>query len=293
MLRCGGGGSYGMVGGIPCSIITSPAVETEMGSVAKEIGKQSQDILLDKLNDVSKDAMAKLYQVEKHEEMACGEVGPGTFEQFKTEMVEKFTDLGKEEAKGALIGGLLGYVGGNITTGVAGGLSVPVDMMLSIPGVTQVTYWYKGIDDGPKHEQQAKRKYNMEGHVDAGGAPKLYLTMDELSGGPNSLTVKYMVNYKWDQGTFPAFSPFPEKPGEMHTSGDVIIPPSSLPGSEPAKGKGPEGKKAKPKAVHMTAPYAVFHQTGTHRNGVAPWQEYEYYWFVHKVTEPITPSPSK
>ena len=210
-------------------------------------------------------------------------------------MTEKFSELGKEEAKGALIGGLLGYAAGNITTGVAGGLSVPVDMMLSIPGVTQVTYWYKGIDDGPKHEDQAKRKYNMEGHVDAtGGSPKLYLTMDELTGGPNSLTVKYMVNYKWDQGKFPAFSPFLEKPGEMQLSGDVNIPPSSLRGPETPKGKGTTPVKvAKPKTEHLTAPYAVFHQTGTHRNGVNVWQEYEYYWFVHKVTEPTPPPPAK
>ena len=38
--------------------------------------------------------------------------------------------------------------------------------------------------------------------------------------------------------------------------------------------------------TQMSSPFAVFHQTGEHRSGVKPWQEYEYFWYAHQVTKP-------
>jgi hypothetical protein len=141
---------------------------------------------------------------------------------------------------------------------MAGGLSAPLGLVLSIPGVTQVTYWYRGLVDGPDKSPQAERQFTIDGHLDvSGGTPKLYLTMDDLTGGSRELTIEYMVNYKTDKGQFPAFSPFLTDPAEVHVSG---------PG-----------------------PVATFHAAGMHRNGVAAWQEYEYEWSAHKVTEPVPP----
>ena len=33
-------------------------------------------------------------------------------------------------------------------------------------------------------------------------------------------------------------------------------------------------------------PFAVFRQTGEHRNSVKPWREYDYNWSVYKITSP-------
>ena len=245
------GASFGLtaVAGVPCSIVWSPPVEHEVESVAKTIAQKSEEQLLDKLNDAVKESLEKLNETEKHEEQACSKVGPATLDQFVDQMKERFTDAGVAAIAPAVVDGP-----------AAAALGAAPGLLLSIPGVTQVTYWYRGLVDGPDKSPQAERQFTIDGHLDvSGGAPKLHLTMGELSGGPGQLTIEYMVNNQWDQGHFPAFSPFLEQAGDVQPAAAI--------------------------------PSAKFHAAGTHRNGVAAWQEYEYNWVAHKVTEPLTEQP--
>ena len=169
-------------------------------------------------------------------------------------------------------------------------MEYPTELMLSIPGVTQVAYWYKGLANGPE-----KRKFNIKGHMDGTGtAAKLYLNMDgDVSDGPKELTVKWSVNYKWDKGTYPTYSPFLSGPGDANTSG--YMKTYELKESEGGEGEGKGGKHSPKlptpvqKTVYVPTPFATFHEQGEHRDGKKPWREYEYFWYAHKVTEPAPP----
>ena len=102
-----------------------------------------------------------------------------------------------------------------------------VNLMLSVPGVTQVTYAYKALPNGPE-----SRRFRMSGYVEpgaSGGAATMHLSMntDDVSGGKKNLEVDYMVNYKWSQGFFPIWTPFPDKPAQVQLSGNVTLPKQS------------------------------------------------------------------
>lgn len=113
----------------------------------------------------------------------------------------------------------------------------------------------------------------------------LSMNTDDVSGGKKNLEVDYMVNYKWTQGFFPIWTPFPDKPAQVQLSGNVTLPKQTW-GDGEGEGEGEEGAPEPPTKMTMKTPFAMYHDTGTHRNGVVPWQEYEYFWFAHKVTEP-------
>jgi hypothetical protein len=166
-------------------------------------------------------------------------------------------------------------------------MEFPTELVLSIPGVTQVTYWYKGLANGPE-----TRQFKIKGHMDGtGSTAKLYLAMDgDVSDGPKDLTVKWMVNYKWDKGTYPTYSPFLAGPGDASTSGYVKTYEQESSSSEGGEGKGTKQASAKPvtvqKSDYVPTPFATFHEQGEHRDGKKPWREYEYFWYAHKITEP-------
>jgi hypothetical protein len=122
----------------------------------------------------------------------------------------------------------------------------------------------RGLVDGPNKSPQAERQFDIDGHIEVNGSTaKLYLNMGQLTGGPSQLTVEYMVNFKWDQGQFPAFSPFLDQPADVARAGTGTASPAT----------------------------ATFQAAGTHRNGIAPWQQYEYNWVAHRVTAPVTEQP--
>lgn len=168
--------------------------------------------------------------------------------------------------------------------------SPPVGLVLSIPGVTQVQYYYKGLKNGPEN-----RTFNIAGRLSGN---QLFLEIDgDVKGGDKDLTIEYMVNYKKDSGKFPCWSPFLDQPADVFPSGEEILyeyvtVPKIFPIKDENTGKitnvtVPE-KRSQQKKVFHDMPFATFHKTGTHRNNKSMWHEYEYTWRAYKLTTPLT-----
>lgn len=168
--------------------------------------------------------------------------------------------------------------------------SPPVGLVLSIPGVTQVQYYYKGLINGPEN-----RSFDIKGKV-AGN--NLYLDLSgDVKGGDKNLTIEYMVNYKKDRAKFPCWSPFLDEPADLFTKGDEVLyefitVPKIFPLKDEDTGKITEitvpEKRTVKKIVKHEGPFAVFHKNGTHRNNKSMWHEYEYTWRAYKLTTPLT-----
>lgn len=166
--------------------------------------------------------------------------------------------------------------------------NLPVGMILSIPGVTQVQYEYKGLQNGPE-----TRKFKIKGHLTDG---QLFLQMDgDVFEGSKKLTIQYTVNYKTERPTFPSWSPFIEKAGEMKPAGseatlyEQIEKIKTQTFTDAATGKIKTIQIPYNELVesHETLPFpfATFREAGKQRNGVKVWHEYEYNWNVFKVPE--------
>lgn len=164
----------------------------------------------------------------------------------------------------------------------------PVGMLLSIPGVTQIQYYYKGLQNGPE-----TRQFDITGYLVDG---ELYLDMDgEVYGGPADLTIEYMVNYEKETPTFPTWSPFLQDPAKFNPAGEEFevyertkkIKKTKF--KDAATGKTIELEipyyESEKKYTKMPIPFATFHESGMHRNDVSVWHEYEYYWNAYKVKE--------
>jgi hypothetical protein len=170
--------------------------------------------------------------------------------------------------------------------------SAPVSLMLSIPGVTQVQYYYKGLPNGAE-----SRDFKIKGHlVPAVGGAKIYLQMDgDVTGGDKNLYDQYTVNYRTETAPFPTWSPFLANPGDAQPSGvqrvrkivetlkpvqytdsvtgntmTVNVPEQHVTYDDMARGE----------------PFASFDESGTHRNGATVWHDYEYVWNAWKIMEP-------
>jgi len=292
--RCTSSTNYEIAGGLPCDLVTNPAVETEMksaaGAAAKGFGELTEDKFWEKLMEEGKERMNELNGIEKAADTACLATGPTNKEELYDLIKDKFNEAYAKEAKGGGFGGAVSAFAkglGSTAGGVAEGMDPTemVNLMLSVPGVTQVTYAYKALPNGPE-----SRRFRLTGYIEpgaSGGVATMHLSMntDDVSGGKKNLEVDYMVNYKWSQGFFPIWTPFPDKPAQVQLSGNVTLPKQSW-GDGEGEGKGEEGAPEPPTKLAMKTPFAMYHATGTHRNGVVPWQEYEYFWFAHKVTEP-------
>ena len=136
----------------------------------------------------------------------------------------------------------------------AASFTLPVGTMLSIPGVTQVEYDYKGLSNGPE-----VRSFKISGHVEGkADQAKLYLQMYGAVEGDRNLYVEYMVNYRGNPSPFPAWSPFLDRPGTI-SPGFVRM------------------------GLNTLSATASFSETGEHRNGVQPWHKYEYTLRAEKV----------
>jgi hypothetical protein len=132
--------------------------------------------------------------------------------------------------------------------------SLPVGTMLSIPGVTQIQYEYKGLPNGPE-----ARSFKISGHVEGDvNHANLHLQMDGDVDGDKNLYTEYTVNYRKTRSPFPAWSPFLDKPSEI-TPGFVRL------------------------GLDTLSSVASFSDKGEHRNGIRPWREYEYVWRAEKV----------
>lgn len=303
--RCGSSTNYEVAGGLPCDLVTNPAVQNELKSGIKEFGKAmnetADDSFWEGIVDPGKELMGQLTGVEKEADAACLGTDVTNAEQFYDLIKDKFNEIYAKDLKGVGTNGAVAAVG-NLAKhedileakALAEGLDPNgmVNMMLSIPGVTQVAYAYKALPNGPE-----KRLYRMTGYLEpssSGGAPTMRLSMntDDAWGGKKNLEVDYMVNFKWTQGFFPIWTPFPDKPAQAHLSGTVALPKQTW-GDGEGEGEGEEGAPEPPTKMTMKIPFAMYHDTGTHRNGVVPWQEYEYFWFAHKVTQPKGSGPSE
>ena len=240
------------------------AKEAEMGEFFKGVLGLPIDLLYDELKKKSDAYFESLDEHSEQEASACSGTGDalaGGTKVGPSNVKELAQDLGPEAAKAGL----------DLAMG-----SAPTGLMLSIPGVTQVQYYYKGLTKGPE-----SRSFKLKGHlVPAGKGAKLYLEMDgDVTGGDKQLYVEYMVNYKKEVHPFPAWSPFLDKPLDAQPSG-----------IEPLYHQNPKGA-GKPSTgqtdLVMGTPFASLHDSGNQRNGVKVWHGYEYFWNAWKVMEPI------
>ncbi|PLW91708.1 MAG: hypothetical protein C0592_14445 [Marinilabiliales bacterium] len=167
-------------------------------------------------------------------------------------------------------------------------LGKPGGFMLSIPGLTQIQYYYKGLQNGPE-----TRKFKIKGHLVNG---QLYLQMDgDVYEGSKDLTIEYMVNYEKETPTFPTWSPFQKAPGTMHQANTATTIYEQVTKTKKTKytdyitGEEKEVEveyqETEESTITLPFPFATFREAGMHRNGVQVWQEYEYNWEVLKVEE--------
>ena len=249
---------------------------------AESLGKMALDELVDqvmsKLSEKYKEKMKGIgLESQKGEELCkCGagasvvagnKYGPTTLE----ELVMQF---GPDILDAAMFQASLG--------------SAPFGLVLSIPGVTQVQYYYKGLKDGPEN-----RKFKIKGKLISG---KLYLEMNgDVYDGNKNLTVEYQVNYKKETSKFPCWTPFREDGADVKESGKETIYESKdfitiKEFEDPATGKKiqievPERVTSK-KEIYQHSPFATFRETGTHRDKKSMWHDYEYVWKAHRITTP-------
>ncbi|MEW5765521.1 MAG: hypothetical protein ACOYXN_03395 [Acidobacteriota bacterium] len=124
--------------------------------------------------------------------------------------------------------------------------------IMNVPGVTKVQYEYKGLAKGPE-----VRSFAIKGRAElTGSGIRLRLQQDGgVQGGDPQLWVQYTVNYVTEKKPFPCWSPFLDGPGTVYVD------------------------------RHTGAAKASFRETGEHRNGVTPWQEYIYVWEAEKMAD--------
>lgn len=264
----------------PVSKSVQETGETVFNAILKQV--------FDMLKDTTKAKLKNIGSQSQREAAACSGTGNA---------LRGGTQVGPATA--AELGLEMGAVGAKAAMEMATG-SAPHSMLLSIPGVTQVQYSYKGLPHGPE-----ARDFKIKGRLQpvAGGA-QLHLEMDgDVGGGDKRLYVEYTVNYRKDTRSFPTWSPFTQNPGDAKRFGTdrvyrLVETNKPVQYTDPVTGK---TKTVSVPQVHKTyddvqrtTPFATLHETGTQRKGVKVWHEYEYVWNAWKVMEPVSagaPSP--
>ncbi|MCW8962132.1 MAG: hypothetical protein OQJ93_09195 [Ignavibacteriaceae bacterium] len=271
-------GQYNFGTDMSCSLIGGLLNQEGPESLGKMALEELVDQVLSKLSEKYKEKMKGIeLESQKGEELCkCGagasvvagnKYGPTTLE----ELVMQF---GPDILDAAMFQAALG--------------SAPFGLVLSIPGVTQVQYYYKGLKDGPEN-----RKFKIKGKV---VTDKLYLEMDgDVYDGDKNLTVEYQVNYKKETPKFPCWTPFRKDGADAKESGKETIYESKefvtiKEFEDPATGKKmkievPERVTSK-KEIYQNTPFATFRETGTHRDKKSMWHDYEYVWNAHRITTP-------
>lgn len=224
--RCTESKGYQVIGGVPCDQLSGGASE-------------DPDAALQRVGASAKEQILALSLQAKKEDAACSRglpngaggtsVGASTPEELASTMVKAAIDD-------------------------ATSFSLPVGMMLSIPGVTQVQYEYKGLTKGPEL-RTFKITGQVEGDVDQ---PKLRLKLDGDVEGDKNLYLEYTVNYRKTKSPFPAWSPFLDAQADIR------------PG-------------AVRQGLTTLSSTATFAQTGQQRNGVKVWHEYDYNWQAERI----------
>lgn len=273
-------GGYNLANGVDASLLLDIpvagdykglgefAIEQVRGNVLDEIAKTEVAILERLLGKSKREEQLCLYAAGIPTIAAGTQIGPSTVEQLLTE-------FGPEIAKAAFFDVLIGR-------------AMPTGLLLSIPGVTQVQYHYKGLKDGPE-----SRRFKIRGNISDN---KLYLSMDgDVYGGDKNLYVEYTVNYQKSTHPFPTWSPFMDEGAELHDKGECTVydRETNIEVKQYYDKKEKKYKKIEferdrsiPRKMNFETPFAVYHKAGTHRNNVSVWQEYEYNWRVFKLTEP-------
>ncbi|MCW8818112.1 MAG: hypothetical protein OQK52_09595, partial [Ignavibacteriaceae bacterium] len=248
-------GQYNFGTDMSCSLIGGLLNQEGPESLGKMALEELVDQVLSKLSEKYKEKMKGIeLESQKGEELCkCGagasvvagnKYGPTTLE----ELVMQF---GPDILDAAMFQAALG--------------SAPFGLVLSIPGVTQVQYYYKGLKDGPEN-----RKFKIKGKV---VTDKLYLEMDgDVYDGDKNLTVEYQVNYKKETPKFPCWTPFLKDGADAMESGKETIYESKEFVSikefeDPATGKKikievPDRVTSK-KEIYQNTPFATFRETGT------------------------------
>lgn len=224
--RCAEAKQYQVIGGVPCAKARGGRVE-------------DPDAVLQRLGDGARQQIEALSLQARKADAACGHgiaaapggtrVGAATPDELAQDILKAAIDDAKS-------------------------LSLPVGVMLSIPGVTQVQYDYRGLRNGPE-----LRTFQIAGRIE--GDPdhaKLRLRMDGDVEGDRNLYLQYTVNYQTTRSPFPTWSPFLDAPGDIR------------PG-------------AVRQGMTTLSSTASFSQQGRQRNGVKVWHEYEYSWQADRI----------
>jgi len=271
-------GDYNIGTDLSCSVLSNLPVSEEIESLGKIALDELIDQVMGKLSEKYKEKMKGIgLESQKGEELCkCGagasvvagnKYGPTTLEELVLE-------FGPDILDAAIFQAALG--------------SAPFGLVLSIPGVTQVQYYYKGLKDGPEN-----RKFKIKGKLISN---KLYLEMDgDVYDGDKNLTVEYQVNYKKENPKFPCWTPFLDGGADVYESGKETIYEiknfvTIKEFVDPTTGKKitievPERVTSK-KEVYQYIPFGTFSEEGTHRDNKSMWHDYEYVWNVHRVTTP-------
>jgi hypothetical protein len=223
---CASDPNYRAVGGVPCiDLLKSGGGDPD--SVLQTLGTASRK-RIDALSTQARKADAACGQGAAKTAAGGTSVGPSP-DQFAATIVRSAVENAKS-------------------------MTLPTGLMLSIPGLTQVQYDYKGLSNGPE-----VRTFKITGHVEANGEnPRLFLQMDGDVEGDKNLYVEYSVNYRKTKSPFPAWSPFLNGPGDISRSFVRSI-------------------------LDTLSAKASFSEKGQHRNGVQVWHDYEYDWRAEKV----------
>ena len=273
-------GKSNFANGIFCGTIMGEALETELTSWAEMAKDELIDQIMSELSDKFNETMRSIAkESEKGEELCrCGSgvsVNAGT-KYGPTTLEELVLELGPDIATSVLFESALG--------------SPPVGLVLSIPGVTQVQYYYKGLKNGPEN-----RSFDIRGNLSGNN---LFLEISgDVKDGDKNLTVEYMVNYKKENAQFPCWTPFLDEPADVYSSGEetlyeYVTIKQKFPIKDEKTGQmvtiDVPRKETKSKKIYRNSPFATFHKTGTHRNNKSMWHEYEYTWRAYKLTTPLT-----
>ena len=159
------------------------------------------------------------------------------------------------------------------------------NLVLSIPGVTQVQYYYKGLQNGPE-----TRNFTFSGGIYGDG--EIFLENVEIEGSP--LVVEWTVNWRTETAEFPTWSPFLQNNGLVQESNSTFVQYNyetsmqeksyvdKLDNNKVKTVQVPT-RKLVAQEMHLEAPRASFNEVGEHRNGVSVWHEYEYNWSAYRV----------
>ena len=237
--------------------------------VSKEVAEKGQEFLREAAKFVYR--AFRNYYLEK-------------FKGMGAKMIEKMGESDKEENEErkrvgctsvgpTTLGEAAAQVGASAVESVPLTPNMPMGVPM-VPGVTQVQYNYKGLEHGPE-----QRQFDIEGNLGYwDGQTRMVLKQSgDVYGGGKDLFVVYQVNFKTEKKPFPAWRAFTNKPGVVWNSN----------GSKAQKPPEDVEKLAQQMGMNLDAAdssmFAYMEDTGAHRNGVKPWEEYEYVWFLQKL----------